>query len=358
MATTTFDPTLDYWEVFYLAGGSQLQSSVSNGVLTNPSVTQAALDQALLDHAAGIKSQHAINIAKHKAEAIVTSTDLALAILGDHPSIVKIQTMVGITAPTTTTGLSFTSLKHNLNTSIAPTVSNDSVAGYGIGSMWVMSTAAYICMNPAAGAAVWRRIDGGSMVAGPTNNYTATVAPTVTNDNTQGYSIGSVWIDTILSQSYMCVSSATSAAIWHRIDAVSAGSPQTIPVSIYSGAVTAQAATTLFTAIPFIDDPSITPVNMSNASGLITVGKTGTYTISVTLPFIATDRKELQTIRIIKNNGQVGPIATNESVKDSFKGTICISNFSIALAQNDVISIQYLGTFSTTYSAFLSMIEV
>jgi len=357
MATVLYNPSKDWFNILSLAGGDHFDSVLVGTNLVNNTVTQTALDAAIISDSSGMKSQNTL-IAEHDALTNgISSTDLSKAILGDATSIQKIQTAVGPVAVGLGSTGSTTPLKNNLSTTVPPTISDDNVAGYNVGSMWVMPTAAYICMDSTASAAVWHRIDGGSTSIGPTNNYTATVAPIITNDNTQGYSIGSIWIDTFLKQSYVCVSSAINSAIWHRIDITGTSGGSSV-VSIYSGSVITQSATTLFTNIPFVDDVAITPVNMTNVSGVITVGKTGVYTISVTLPFIATNRKELQTIHITKNGVQVGPIANNESVKDSFSGTVCISNFSIALSQNDIISVQYLGTFGTTYSAFLTIVEV
>ncbi len=51
------------------------------------------------------------------------------------------------------------------------------------------------------------------------NKLIATTAPGVTNDTTEGYSIGSIWIDTTASPRavYQCVDSATDAAIWKNL---------------------------------------------------------------------------------------------------------------------------------------------
>ena len=41
-----------------------------------------------------------------------------------------------------------------------------------------------------------------------------TTAPGAGNDNTQGYSVGSVWLDTTADRAYTCLDSATGAAVW------------------------------------------------------------------------------------------------------------------------------------------------
>ena len=46
------------------------------------------------------------------------------------------------------------------------------------------------------------------------DNLIATTAPTVSNDNTEGYGVGSTWIDITNDNVYKCVDSSTSAAVW------------------------------------------------------------------------------------------------------------------------------------------------
>jgi hypothetical protein len=46
------------------------------------------------------------------------------------------------------------------------------------------------------------------------NKYDATTAPTASNDNTEGYEVGSEWIDITNDNSYTCVDATTSAAVW------------------------------------------------------------------------------------------------------------------------------------------------
>jgi hypothetical protein len=48
----------------------------------------------------------------------------------------------------------------------------------------------------------------------PLNNFTATTDPTVNNDSLQGYTVGSRWINTSLDLEYSCISNISGAAIW------------------------------------------------------------------------------------------------------------------------------------------------
>jgi hypothetical protein len=80
------------------------------------------------------------------------------------------------------------------------------------GQMWFNTTASEL-----------RQYRGGATqrVSSRKTNVTTT-APTVSNDNTQGYEPGSFWLNTTASTTYTCMSAATGAAIWVQL-AISGG---------------------------------------------------------------------------------------------------------------------------------------
>jgi hypothetical protein len=54
----------------------------------------------------------------------------------------------------------------------------------------------------------------------PTNNFAATVDPVISNDGTEGYIVGTQWINTTNNRIFQAVDVSTGAAIWKRIDKV------------------------------------------------------------------------------------------------------------------------------------------
>jgi len=187
-------------------------------------------------------------------------------------------------------GAALTILKHNLAAGAAPTVNDDTTAGYAIGSLWIDTTNdnAYVCMDASAGAAVWEQIDGGGAASplttkgdlwgydtddtrvpvgsddlplvadsgdaqgvtykilplegggtesnlsatGPgmlqqasagaavsalKHNLTAVAAPTINDDTTAGYAVGSMWVNTSTDQVYFCADAGSGAAVWRQI---------------------------------------------------------------------------------------------------------------------------------------------
>jgi hypothetical protein len=55
-------------------------------------------------------------------------------------------------------------------------------------------------------------------VAPPLNNYGAITNPSSTNDNTQGYSIGSFWLNTSTGKLYVASSVVTNSAVWNLLN--------------------------------------------------------------------------------------------------------------------------------------------
>ena len=49
------------------------------------------------------------------------------------------------------------------------------------------------------------------------NNLTATTDPSVSDDNTKGYSVGSRWINTVADRAFACMDNATDAAVWEKV---------------------------------------------------------------------------------------------------------------------------------------------
>lgn len=53
----------------------------------------------------------------------------------------------------------------------------------------------------------------------PVSNFTATAAPTVNDDSTAGYSVGSEWADETNLAYYVCTDPTAGAAVWVQVTA-------------------------------------------------------------------------------------------------------------------------------------------
>lgn len=106
---------------------------------------------------------------------------------------------------------------------VNPTFSDDSSLDYTVGSMWVNAATGgtFICVDASIGAAIWNQTSGS---AGTLNNISATIDPTATDDYSAGYSTGSIWVNTVSAQTYLCVDPTIGAAVW----TLTSGTIQTI----------------------------------------------------------------------------------------------------------------------------------
>lgn len=59
-----------------------------------------------------------------------------------------------------------------------------------------------------------RGLESTTEYAYKTHNLAASAAPTTTDDDGSGYSVGSVWIDTTADLAYLCLDATTSNAVW------------------------------------------------------------------------------------------------------------------------------------------------
>ena len=110
-------------------------------------------------------------------------------------------------------------------TDISYTASTRAVAsstGTGFTFPLLSSTDAGLAPASGGGTANFLRADGTWAApaggGGLTNNWTATSAPTASNDNTQGYAVGSQWLWAARGQAWVCVSAATGAAVWQPVN--------------------------------------------------------------------------------------------------------------------------------------------
>lgn len=171
----------------------------------------------------------------------------------------------------------------NLGASVAPTVNDDSSGGYTPGSIWADTTAdeAYVCVDASVGAAAWVKITGGSAVQ---NNYAAVADPTTTDDSGSGYSVGSMWINTNNGLIFACTDASVGAAVWSNLNP---------PLE---GFVAARASTQTYTnntttTMSNYAAPRFTvgsPSAFDNSTGVYTVPSDGQYFVFLNASFSPT----------------------------------------------------------------------
>lgn len=81
------------------------------------------------------------------------------------------------------------------------------------------------------------------------NNLSATTAPTVNDDSDDGYSVGSLWIDTTADEAYRCADASAGAAVWLNttLEISDLGNAATFDIASQAEAEAGTSSTTLMT---------------------------------------------------------------------------------------------------------------
>lgn len=136
----------------------------------------------------------------------------------------------------TATNPTITVPKNNMTAIVAPTATDDSAAGYSIGSIWynVTTSRCYVAQTVGVGAAVWQQVLRNQGQNAPD----AVVAPLVTDDNTGGWSIGSFWFNSLTGLMYVAQDVTTGAAVWTALSPLPALTTNHILVGSAGGVAT------------------------------------------------------------------------------------------------------------------------
>lgn len=134
--------------------GPDILISGSNGVTVSPAANTITISLSQNLQTSGSPTFNALTVTNAiGAGSLTLTTDLAVTHGGTGASdAANARTNLGIDAIATKLS--------NLSAAVAPTVNEDSGDGYDVGSFWLDTTAddAYICLDAAVGAAVWRKI--------------------------------------------------------------------------------------------------------------------------------------------------------------------------------------------------------
>lgn len=129
-----------------------------------------------------------------------------------------------------------------------------------------------------------------------------TVDPTVDNDTDEGYSVGSRWWNTTTDKEFVCLDITDGAAVWVPInpDANYAG----ISVNNNTTTTTIGGATTWVQVVVFDTDDAASGSTPDHTNDHITISETGDYLVTVSLSFESPDASA-QTFQyqVQKNNG-------------------------------------------------------
>ena len=123
-------------------------------------------------------------------------------------------------------------------------------------------------------------------------NLAAIVDPTILDDSSQGYSVGSNWINTILNKTFTCINNAIGAAVWTQTNGAATGEVNTASNVGSSGVGVFKQKTGV----------NLEFKNVNAASSKITVtNNTGINTIDLDLPLAVSSATSTTTATTTSN---------------------------------------------------------
>lgn len=110
----------------------------------------------------------------------------------------------------------------------------------------------------ADGVLVWKDSGGTTSPLAALNKWNATAAPATTDDETEGYAVGSRWIDVTADKEYVCLDATEDAAVWTETTASGGGGGSLTTVSASITADRAIPGTSTYTDIVDLDAIALT----------------------------------------------------------------------------------------------------
>jgi hypothetical protein len=165
---------------------------------------------------------------------------------------------------------------------VNPLVTNDSSEGYEVGSIFLntVSKTIFMCIDDTVGAAVWRPLETEK------NNYSALIAPVVTDDSSAGYSVGSKWVVPLDGVIFFCVDATVGAAVWSQ----GGGGSGSLDFFLTEDFETTKAADLSVTGTITVEDEEATPIDGKRSIKITQVA--GSDGAIVKLPLIPIGRNE------------------------------------------------------------------
>ena len=153
---------------------------------------------------------------------------------------------------------------NNFTATAFPQTTDDETEGYSAGSVWFYDNIFYVCLDPSTGAAVWQQING------LLDNFDADNYPQPTDDVTEGYSAGSLFFYPPQQLLWTCTDPTEGAAVWQLI-----ASPNITPLTVItaSDVFTTGLSSNMYYTVDTATNPSATSnafnyINGSHNTGI------------------------------------------------------------------------------------------
>ena len=167
-----------------------------------------------------------------------------------------------------------------------------------------------------------------------------TVDPTVNDDESNGYTTGTLWINTTTDESFISVDDTTGAAIWNQIDGAGGGPSGTIAYGeLYSTGGAGQSIATTWTQInQFTTVGDASGTTPSAASDNITINEDGVYKIELALSLENSATVDLD-IAVFLNGVIMPDLQADDFIFNGEKDSIILNGIE-SLSNGDVLDVR------------------
>jgi len=172
-------------------------------------------------------------------------------------------------------------------------------------------------------------------------------APSASNDTTQGYTVGSRWVDTAADDEYVCVDATASAAVWKSTTSGSAG------VGGSGGGADPGASYVVMGATGSLANERV--LTAGSGLRLTDAGAGSTATFAINDGIVATVSGTIFTGAVV---GQAGFSGSLTRLSDGTSYLRAGSNVTISSSSNGAVTISATGGSSTTGGPLSQMVWV
>ena len=253
--------------------------------------------------------------------------------------------------------------KANFTSTVDPTVNDDELSGYTVGSIWMnqATNKMFVLKNQTTGAAIWSEILTDAILAKA--NFTSTVNPTVNDDELSGYTVGSIWMNQATNKMFVLKNQTTGAAIWSEILTINSNK---IGIGITAPSYNLHIYNGNFGLSGTVDDVSENTANIRktfNVTKSASLTYNGLYIvpyINITNDITNSGRVTALYLDMLRNrSGDSGYIGTLDDLSSviivyGHNNTAAISPITITAYGMKIVPYIKTGTITTMYDIYLS----
>lgn len=172
--------------------------------------------------------------------------------------------------------------------------------------------------------------------------------PSVNDDGSLGYSVGTIWVNTNTDVAFICTDNTTGAAVWNEVGSSSGSSaPGAYGEMSVNANATAQAISGTYSKVTAYNTVGqFFNTTVDTGTDTITVGQDGTYLINMSLSFSGVNNATYEVGVAVNGTVQSDIVASRKLGISGDVGTTTVTGI-LNLSSGDVVDVRMKGTGAT-----------